>query len=216
MHFVTSRQPSLSLGIGGHTCTWGTHLCALFESDAERDELFCRVTHEGDLEGSLQVVVHSAPSPDAFISEYAARFPADAQHPRDPERFELRSSDFVYYPEGRFGLDTISQRWESFRQRAQAEHRTIRLTADMDWALRDVPGTELLLAYEAKLDDYLFDKPFLTVCAYDLRRFSGATVMGVLLTHRFTISRGMIVENPYYDPRGWLRQHAPGLPAIGA
>ena len=215
MHFVTSTQPALALGIGGHTCTWGAHMCALYESDAERDRLLCSVAHEGDLEGSLQVVGHSSSGPDPFIAAYGSRFPAEALHPKDPSRFEFHPTDQVYCGEGRFGLDTISRRWEAFHQKAQCEHRTIRLAADMDWALRDVPGRELLIPYEAKLDDYLRDKPFLTICAYDLRRFSGATVMGVLRTHRFTISRGMVVENPYYDPHGWLDQYAPGLPPLG-
>lgn len=216
MHIATSSQAALSLGIGGHTCTWGTHLCALYESDEEHDALFCNVAHQGDLEGSLQVVVHTTPTPARFEAEYAARFPPDGAHTREPTRFEIHPADQIYYPEGRFGLDTISQRWRQFTARAAAERRTIRFTADMDWALKDVPGKELLIPYEAKLDDYLFNKPFLTICAYDLRRFSGATVMGVLRTHRYTISRGMIVENPYYDPHGWLAQHAPGLPPLGA
>ena len=51
---------------------------------------------------------------------------------------------------------------------------------------------------------------------YDLRRFSGATIMDVLRTHRLTVSRGVVVENPYYDPRGWLAQHAPDLPPLDA
>jgi hypothetical protein len=176
----------------------------------------CSVLHEGDLEGSLDVVSHAPPSPERFLSSYGQRFPLEREHPRDPARFTVWEADRFYCPDGRFELATMAERWRSLIARAAQEQRTVRLVAEMDWALRDFPGSDLLIPYEALLDDVLVGKPFLTVCAYDLRRFSGATVMGVLRTHRFTISRGMVVENPYFDPKGWLAQNAPGVSPLGA
>jgi MEDS: MEthanogen/methylotroph, DcmR Sensory domain len=216
MHFATSTQPELSLGFGHHTCNWGAHMCALYESDQERDELMCGVLHEGDLEGSLDVVSHAPPSPERFLTAYARRFPGEQDHPRDAARFTIWAADQFYCPQGRFELDTMTRRWNALTERSAHERRTVRLVAEMDWALGDVPGRDLLIPYEALLDDYLAGKPFLTVCAYDLRRFSGATVMGVLRTHRYTISRGMVVENPYFDPKGWLAQHAPDTRPLGS
>ena len=76
----------------------------------------------------------------------------------------------------------------------------------MDWAATDVPGKELLLPYEARLNALFDDTPILITCIYDLRKFPGSTIMGVLRTHRFAISKGMIVENPYYDPKPFLEK----------
>jgi len=75
----------------------------------------------------------------------------------------------------------------------------------MNWAAGGVPGSELLLPYEARINGLFTSEPWLVIlCIYDLRRFSGAAVLGVLRTHRFAITGGMVVENPYYDPQGVL------------
>ena len=46
---------------------------------------------------------------------------------------------------------------------------------------------------------------------YNLTRFSGQLIMGVLQTHPFTVSKGgSITANPYYlDPDEWLARNAP-------
>jgi len=39
MHFQTSDQEKLELGFGGYTCNWGLHICGLYETEKERDEI---------------------------------------------------------------------------------------------------------------------------------------------------------------------------------
>lgn len=79
-----------------------------------------------------------------------------------------------------------------------------------------MPGRELLIPYEARIDGLFVNAPMAGTCLYDLRRFPGATITGVLQTHRFTVSRGVLLENPTYDPTGWLAEHAPDFPPLAA
>ncbi len=46
---------------------------------------------------------------------------------------------------------------------------------------------------------------------YNLTKFDGRTIMQVLQTHPYSISKnGMILNNPYYiHPDVWLAQNAP-------
>jgi hypothetical protein len=45
---------------------------------------------------------------------------------------------------------------------------------------------------------------------YNVTKFSGKTIMNVLRTHPFTISGGIITQNPFYqNPDDWLRENAP-------
>ncbi len=53
MHVETSDQGRLSLGFGGYTLNWGVHLCGLYETDEEHDQLVYDVLHQGDLDGEL-------------------------------------------------------------------------------------------------------------------------------------------------------------------
>ncbi len=212
MHVHTADRSVLSLGFGGHTCSRGVHMCCLYETEAEREEVLYGFVHQGDVEGDLLLVGHTEATCDRFVEAYATRFPHEADHPRDPQRFALLSTERMYHPNGAFHPEELDVIWKGLRDRAAAAGRHARATAEMDWALREVQGRELVVPYEARIDPIFERGGMAAICFYDLRRFPGATIMGVLQTHRFTIARGRIVENPYYDPGAWLAEHAPGLP----
>lgn len=65
-----------------------------------------------------------------------------------------------------------------------AGHKRVFLTGEMSWSLPDAPGAEGMMHYEALLNPLVEKYPAVTiVCQYDLRRFSGASVLEALLTH---------------------------------
>jgi hypothetical protein len=181
-------------------------MCCLYDSDAERDDFLYGFLHQGDVDGDLVRYYHAAPTPDAFRREYTRRFPAEAAHPSDPARFTLMSSEQRCFPTGRFEPLGQDAKLRAMRRTAEEQHHHIRGVGEMDWVLADVPGRELLLPYEARLNGLFQDSPLFMTCVYDLRKHSGETILGVLRTHRFTITRGMIVENPYYDPQRVLAE----------
>jgi hypothetical protein len=215
MHVHTSDRERLSLGFGGYTCNWGVHMCGLYETDAERDDLVYNFLHEGDLNEDVVRYYHSAPTSDGFLREYARRFPGEAEHPNSGDRFTVISAEQRNYPNGRF--DPLSQdpKLKAVRDRAVTEGCRIRGVGEMNWAAEGVPGCELLLPYEARING-LFEKapPMVIICIYDVRRFNGSIIMGVLRTHRFAIIGGIIVENPYYDPQKVLDEHGVSWPPL--
>jgi hypothetical protein len=214
MHVQTSTLAKLSMGFGGYTCNWGVHMCGLYETDAEYEDLVYRFLHQGDLDGDRVRFFHREATPDRFVREYARRFPDEADHPLDHDRFTLLSSRQRCFPDGRFEPLAQDPKLRALRESAAAGPGPIRGAADMDWVLEGIPGSELLLPYEARLNPILDGVPAVMTCIYDLRKFPGSTIMGVLRTHRFAITRGMIVENPYYDPAKVLREHGVEWPPI--
>jgi hypothetical protein len=214
MHIPTSDQAVCTIGFGQYTCNWGAHFCGLYETDAERDDMLYAFLHQGDLEGDLQVYSHIEDSDERVRADYARRYPDCAGHLENPERFELPAARSIYHPEGVFHPRDVVAGWVGLLAEMAAQRRHIRVVADTEWALRDVVGRDLLIAYEARLNEVIPLFPVTATCFYDLRQFSGKTVMGVLRTHRFTVSRGMIVENPYYDPARWLAENAPAFPSL--
>ena len=54
MHIHTSEQDRLELGFGNYTCNWGTHICGLYETEEERDEIIFGFLRHGDMAGDLR------------------------------------------------------------------------------------------------------------------------------------------------------------------
>lgn len=211
MHIETSDQESLSLGFGNYTCNWGAHVCGLYETAEERDEIVMGFLHAGDEAGDLQLYCPCERTEEDFRVEYARRNPCCADHPDDGERFSLLAAKDLYYPSGEFSPWAMAEGLEGFYATSQEKgKRNIRATAEMVWAKGTVPGVEGLMAYESRLNYFIPGKPWVSICLYNLNEFSGAEIMNVLRTHPWSISRGVITENPYYmDPDEYLAAHAP-------
>ena len=211
MHITTSDQPAMSLGFGGYTCNWGTHICGLYETERERDEIIMGFLHQGDLQRDLQLYCPVERTPEDFIASYDRQYPDCAGHVLDSDRFNLLHARDLYYPEGSFCPHSMDRGLSRFYATSQKHgKRNIRATAEMVWALEAIPGIEHLMAYESRLNYFIPGKPWISICLYNLNRFSGAMIMRVLQTHPFTISGGVITRNMYFqDPDDWLRANAP-------
>jgi hypothetical protein len=211
MHFTTSNQETINLGFGNYTCNWGTHICGLYETERERDEIVLGFLHQGDLENDLQMYCPAERTRADFIDTYQRHYPCCAGHVHDPAKFCLSDAKDLYYPDGRFSPRSMDHGLnEFFRASQQQGKRNIRATAEMSWAVEAIPGIEHLMVYESRLNYFIPGKPWISICLYNLTRFSGSTIMKVLQTHPFSISGGVITKNPYFqDPDDWLRTNAP-------
>lgn len=211
MHITTSNQPPLALGFGEYTCNWGVHICGLYETAAERDEIVMGFLHAGDLIGDLQFYCPAERTTTDFKAQYRRLYPQQTSHLDDSARFQLLSPKTLYYPNGTFSPWDMDAGLDAFYDHSQRNgHRNVRATAEMVWALEAIPGVEHLMAYESRLNYFIPGKPWISICLYNVAKFSGATIMNVLRTHPYSISGGVITENPFYqDPDVWLAQNAP-------
>jgi hypothetical protein len=211
MHVKTSDQPVVHLGFGDWTANWGFHMCGLYETEEERDTIVMGFLNQGDRDRDLQLYCPVERSAENFHEEYAHRFPQEADHVHDPDRFQILSDRELYYPDGTFSPWAMDDGLNGFFSESQKTGpRNIRATAEMAWALQAIPGVEHLMVYESRLNYFIPGKPWISICLYNLNKFSGATIMDVLRTHPFTISGGIILQNPYFvDPDQWLAKNAP-------
>lgn len=211
MHIKTSNQPKLELGFGDWSCNWGLHICGLYQTEAERDEIVLGFLRKGDIDGDLQLYCPCERTMEDFAAAYGQLCPECAAHLADPNRFQIMTARELYYPDGVFSPRAMDAGLEQFYEASQKEGpRNVRATAEMVWALEAVPGVEHLMAYESRLNYFIPGKPWISICLYNVKKFSGATIMDALRTHPFTISGGVITENPFYqDPDKWLAENAP-------
>ncbi len=211
MYIRTSDQPVLELGFGDYRCNWGLHIAGLYETPAERDEILMGFLHAGDTAGDLQLYCPVEQSDERFHEEYARRYPCCAGHSHDEQRFSISSAKELYYPDGTFSPWAMDDGLNGYYEYSQRDgRRNVRATAEMVWALKAIPGVEHLMAYESRLNYFIPGKPWISVCLYNVTRFSGGQIMDVLRTHPYTISGGVVTENPYFqDPDEWLATNAP-------
>lgn len=211
MHIQTSTQEKLDLGFNGYTCNWGVHMCGLYETEKERDEIIMGFLNAGDRAGDLQLYCPVERTKENFVEEYDKQFTSCCGHTQDENRFNLLNARDLYYPDGKFspqamdiGLDTF------FIESQKQKKRNVRATAEMIWALEAIPGAEDLMIYESRLNYFIPGKPWISICMYNTTKFSGAIIMKVLQTHPYIITKRSITQNPFFqDPDIWLKENAP-------
>ncbi len=106
----------------------------------------------------------------------------------------------AYHPKGFFSADLMWQSLcELYQQGIADGFNGVRLSGEMSWSLKSVPGSEQLIKYESGINRLLDAHPMLIICQYDANRFDGATLMNVLQVHPYMIVQGRLVNNPYYE-----------------
>jgi hypothetical protein len=210
MHIHTSEQEKLELGFGNYSCNWGIHICGLYETIAERDEIIMGYLHQGDISGDLQLYCPVERTNEDFTSQYSKRFPESAESTMNSRKFILYNAKELYYPSGIFSPWDMDKNLNSFFHESQKNgKRNIRATAEMVWALEAIPGVEHLMAYEARLNLFIPGKPWISICLYNLNKFKGSDIIRVLQTHPYSINGGVITQNPFYqNPIDWLKKNA--------
>lgn len=80
----------------------------------------------------------------------------------------------------------------------------------MSWTLRGFPGSERLIEYEAKLNNFFPKNECLAICQYDARIFNPEILIEILETHPLAIIGTEVYENFYYlPPHEFFSENAP-------
>jgi hypothetical protein len=86
-------------------------------------------------------------------------------------------------------------------------YAAVRTCGDMDWALKNLPGTDELMEYESRINLLTPKHECTLLCAYDVNKISGRAVADILATHTHVIMNGKIHKNPnYVEPFEFLQQ----------
>jgi hypothetical protein len=129
---------------------------------------------------------------------------------RDGPQFRVLPAAEAYCPDGTFNVDrTLGVRPENYQRIIQEGYVGARLTAEMSWARKGLPGSDDLVEYEARLNIELRAVPTTGLCQYDARIFDGETLYNILRVHPMMIVHGQVLRNPYYvEPEVFLAKKA--------
>ena len=85
-----------------------------------------------------------------------------------------------------------------YEQSEKHDYPSARVSGEMSWALKGIPGSERLMEYEALVNEVFLTHPITAICQYDANQFSGEEILNVLNVHPIMVVHGQIVQNPYY------------------
>jgi hypothetical protein len=189
---VTTGRPGVAIAPGDH-------VCAFYRGPAQRDELLVPFLREGIAAGDKCICVMDDPDTERVLAPLSES--VDVAASLRTGQFDLMCSDTAYLPGGVFEIDRMLDFWERGVGGAlrQPGYSFVRAVGEMTWALRDLPGVEYLVSYEARLNKFLPRYPQVILCLYDLERFTdGQVLMELLRTHPKVLLSGQLLDNPWY------------------
>ena len=187
----------VSIGIPGVQLAPGDHVCAFYTSAAERDEILIPYLSEGLEAGDKCIAVVDSSGPESVLAALGAD--VDLAPCLSRNQLDVQRSEETYLRGGSFSTEGMLEFWDrSIGDAMAGGFDFARAVGEMTWALRQFPGVEELVGYEARLNRFLPRYPQVVLCLYALDSFSGEVLVDVLKTHPKVLIGGMVLENPYY------------------
>jgi hypothetical protein len=199
-------QKQQSLTICGEVHAAPMHICGFFDSEDERYEVILPYLKEG-LENNEEVLnILETTSYDNHCNRLRnAGIPVEEK--LSSSQLKVLSADESYVKGGSFAADNMyNMVEEALISSEEAGYDSIRACGDMAWALKNLPGTDELIQYEARLNILTPKHSCSLICMYDVNRFSGGAFADILATHPYVIINGKIHKNPdYIEPVEFLQ-----------
>ena len=176
----------------------GDHLCCIYETDEEHRALLTPYLRQGLERNEKVVYIVDARTAETVLGYLRE----DGLEPRpylDKGQLVILTVSDAYMREGAFIPDRMISFLRQETDRAVAEgYGALRVTGEMSWALRGLPGSHRLIEYESKLNTFIPGSRSLAVCQYDKRRFSSEVLLQVLATHPIAVVGTETFENFHY------------------
>ena len=183
------------------------HVCAFFNS--REDEY--RVTLPFILDGldSGDKMIHIVDP--ARRSDHLQRLTAtgiDVASKQESGQLALLDWSQTFFVDGPFDLERqLALLDQALRGGREQGFPVSRYVAHAEWALQAGASVDLLLEFEARVNQMWPRYADTVICTYDLTRFDGDTVVDAFRTHPVVIIGGILQENPFFvQPDEFLRE----------
>lgn len=189
---------NISLGFSNKAYPAGTHMCLIYNDEAERRKIISKFLDGGLRTGEKVAYFVEKISPTdvySWLEELDVALPEKDLG----ASFTAADAQKTYCPDGTFVPDRmLATLREFYDQSVEQGCPHCRVSGEMGWALKNFPGSERLMEYESLVNVVVNTHPVTAVCQYDANRFDGATILKCLEVHPYMIVHGQVVHNPYY------------------
>jgi len=178
----------------------GDHLCCIYETEEEHRALVTPFLRKGLELGQKVMYIVDAHTAETIL-DYLEHDSVDVKRYLECGQLLILTQNESYIRNGVFSPDDMINLLRSETEKVLAEGYTaLRVTGEMTWALHGLPGSERLIEYEIKLNNFFPGSKSLAICQYDKRRFSPTILMDVLHTHPIAVLGTKVYDNPFYIP----------------
>ncbi len=178
----------------------GDHLCCIYETESEHRAMVTGYVRQGLAQGEKVIYIVDTHTADTVlgylrddglaVDDYLLRGQLSIAFHAD-----------TYLQNGVFDPDAMIQFLRTTTEQALADgYSALRVTGEMTWALRGLPGSGRLIEYEAKLNQFFPGSRCLAICQYDRRKFDPALLQDVIHTHPIVIIGTQRYDNFYFIP----------------
>lgn len=178
----------------------GNHLCILYKTDEEHKALITPYLISG-LENNEKIFYIVDARSSETVLNYLRGAGVDVDPYLESGQLSMLTVSESYMKGGVFDPDGMIKMLTEETDKALEEGYTaLRVTGEMSWALRGLPGSERLIEYETKLNEFFPNNKALAICQYDCRVFEPEILLDILTTHPIAVIGTEIYENFYYIP----------------
>lgn len=189
----------VSLGVGRGALRTGDHAVFVYRSPDELLEQVVPYLCAGLTAGDK--VVYVADDLDvALVNAALRKAGVDVDGLTQAGRLVVVAATDAFFPGGRFDADEAISGVRALLAQAHADgFRRVRFSVEMTYLLRNVPGIERGVEFEARVNDEVFaGQPIVCICTFNQARDDGRVLLDVLRTHQVLIEGGTAWENPSY------------------
>lgn len=178
----------------------GDHVCCLYSTDEEHKNLITPFL-KGGLDNNEKVLYIADDNTSDNIKGYLADDGVDADKYIEKGQLNIITFREFYTMDGIINPENMIKTLRDEVKKAVEEgYDALRATGEMSWALRDLPGSDRLMEYETKLNEFFPKNEILAICQYDTRLFSPEILLDVLGNHPIAMIGVDVYENLYYIP----------------
>jgi hypothetical protein len=186
-------RSNISLGFSNKAYPAGTHMCLIYNDEAERRKIISKFLDGGLRTGEKVAYFVEKISPTdvySWLEELDITLPEKDLY----ASFTAADAQKTYCPDGTFVPDRmLATLREFYDQSVEQGCPHCRVSGEMGWALKNLPGSERLMEYESLVNVVVTTHPVTAVCQYDANRFDGATILKCLEVHPYMIVHGQVV-----------------------
>ncbi len=178
----------------------GDHLCCMYKTEQEHQEILTPFICSGLEQGDKVFYIVDVRTAE-IVLDYLQQEGLDTSKYLSSGQLVIADTRDTYIRDGVFDPERMLSMLKTETDRAiEQGFNALRVTGEMSWALRDLPGTDRLMEYEAKLNQFFPAHKAIGLCQYDMRSFDAEVLLDVLATHPIAIIRNNCYENMYYVP----------------
>jgi hypothetical protein len=165
----------------------GDHFCCIYKTDEEHRALVTPYIRLGLERGEKVFYIVDQHTSEEVLG-YLRDDGLDTGPFLESGQLSILSVDDAYMKGGVFDPDGMIALLREETEKALAEGYTaLRVTGEMTWALKELPGSERLIEYESKLNRFFPGSRCMAICQYDRKRFSPEILLYVLTTHPLAV-----------------------------